>query len=529
MNSLTRHSSALLFALAACGDTGASILQSDGQATQDAALSAYASQLVDAKFPATLGCGATATATITMKNTGSVTWKADDGFKLGAVDDSDPLFTSNVRVFLPDGAEVPTGATATFEFELTGTASPGQAQTDWQMVHEGKLWFGAVVRRNVTIDCGGAGGGGGTPPAGGVVELCRGVFADTSGQSPATTALQKCADATPGGRALELPAGTYLMDGQLRLAQPIVLRTAGTAPGQGSCLAGVACATLKASPSLWVEHGFLAIAGSGVRLEHIVLDGNRAARLSSRAASTCAGGYNRVGFNATAQQCVGCSFIASASINALCGSGFEWVGDEATIAGSSFRDNGDNSKHMMWADGLTLIQSDGAVVEHNEFIDNSDIGFISGGSRGGRFEHNLVLQSRQLAFGGLMLDNFNGHSHGDFEGAIVRDNRIECTTQKCDYGVVVGPHAWYPSANTRGGTVTGNTITNAKMGVVVSGGGTADAPVKISGNSISGSPSSAIFLCGQRQSANYVISPDSHVDTRGDATPFARFPVTECP
>jgi hypothetical protein len=46
---------------------------------------------------------------------------------------------------------------------------------------------------------------------------------------------------------------------------------------------------------------------------------------------------------------------------------------------------------------------------------------------------------------------------------------------------------------------------------------------------ISGSPTSATFLCGSRPSANYVINPDSVVDTQGDPSPFSRFPVTNCP
>jgi hypothetical protein len=221
--------------------------------------------------------------------------------------------------------------------------------------------------------------------------------------------------------------------------------------------------------TLFVENGFVAIAGERVQLEHLVLDGNRAARLGSTAAATCAGGHNRVGFNATAQTCVDCGFISSASINALCGSGFEWLGDGATIIGSTFRDNGENGRHMMWADGLTLLQSDGAVVRNNEFIDNSDIGFISGGARGGVFIDNVVHQARQLAFGGLMLDDFNGYTHGDFDGARLSGNRVDCTQRQCDYGIVVGPHAWYPSANIRGGEVSGNTVLNAKMGMVVSG------------------------------------------------------------
>lgn len=523
----TSNSCVLILLLAACGDTGASINSGDGASSAGAALSSYGSQVVAAQFPTTLRCGEQAIATVAMKNTGSLAWRADDGFKLGAVGDEDQLHTRDVRVLLPEGAVIPPGGTATFEIELTGVASPGAVKTDWQMVHEGKLWFGAAVTRTVAIECGGGAGGGGGGPTPGVVELCRGVEADASGRTPATAALQRCVD--QADRVLELPPGTYLMDGQLRVARPLTLRTAGVAAGQGSCLGTAACATLKAAPDLWVENGFVSIAGSGVVLEHLVLDGNRAARLGSRAAATCAGGYNRVGFNATARGCEDCAFLESVTMNALCGSGFEWEGDRATIVASTFRDNGENARNNMWSDGLTLFQSDGAIVRANQFIDNSDIGFISGGARDGLFEGNLVRQARQLAFGGLMLDNFNGNSHGDFAGAVVQNNRVECTSQQCDYGVVVGPHAWYPSANVRGGTLTGNTISGAKMNVVVSGGGTPDAPVTIFGNSIGPSPSSARFLCGTRPSASYVIAPDSYVDTRGDPAPFQRFAVDACP
>lgn len=521
-----KHSFLILTVLfAGCGLSSAG-LTTDSETTRTSSLRTLDALVVDARFPASLECGDRARVSVTMRNTSAVTWTSADGFKLGAVDDEDPLYKQDVRLFLGDGEEVPPGADATFTFELTAPDGAGPRVTDWQMVQEGVQWFGAQVKRTVQVSCGSTPAPG---PTGGDVELCRGVFADSSGRQPATAALQACVDQTRPGRVLELPAGTYLMDGQLRLFQPITVRTAGTAGSAASCMHGLACATLKASPTLFVENGFVAIAGERVQLEHLVLDGNRAARLNSNAAATCAGGHNRVGFNATAQTCVDCGFVSSASINALCGSGFEWLGDGATVIGSTFRDNGENGRHMMWADGLTLLQSDGAVVRNNEFIDNSDIGFIAGGARGGVFIDNVVHQARQLAFGGLMLDNFNGYTHGDFDGARVSGNRVDCTQRQCDYGIVVGPHAWYPSANIRGGEVSGNTVLNAKMGMVVSGAGTADAPVVIFGNAISGSPSSATFLCGSRPSANYVISPDSVVDTRGDPSPFSRFAVTNCP
>ena len=518
------HSICLSALLTACGVSTAGLSTEDLRSSRSSSLRTLDAVVVDARFPATLNCGQTALATVTMKNTGGLTWSAAEGFKLGAVDDSDPLYSRDVRVFLEDGQTVAPGASVTFKFDLTGPDGAGSRVTDWQMVQESVQWFGAAVKRTVEVSCATA-----PPrptPSGGDVQLCRGVFADSSGRHSATAALQACADE---GGTLELPPGTYLIDGQVRFVTPITVRTAGTAGSAASCMHGLTCARLLASPNLFVTNGFVVIAGEQVVLEHLVLDGNRSARLGSAAASTCAGGNNRVGFNATAQTCVNCGFVTSASINALCGSGFEWVGDGASIIGSTFRDNGDNARHMMWSDGLTLLQSDGAVVRNNEFIDNSDIGFISGGARNGVFIDNLVQQARQLAFGGIMVDNFNGNTHGDFEGAVLKGNRVDCTQHQCDYGIVVGPHAWYPSNNIRGGEVSGNTVVNAKMGMVVSGAGTEAAPVVIFGNSVSGSPGSATFLCGNRPSANYVISPDSVVDTRGDPSPFSRFTVTDCP
>lgn len=510
--------------LAGCGVSSASSEES-GRGEVRGGLSALAAEVVKADFPAALGCGEAGVGTVVMRNTGRDTWTGASGFKLGAVGDADDFYGPDTRVYLADGVEVPPGGEAVFEVPLVAPGSAGARDTDWQMVLEHVQWFGAVAKARIDVTCGG--GGGPTPPAGGEVALCAGVWADASGQRPATEALQACADRTREGGVLELPPGTYRMDRQLWLARPITLRTAGTAGQGGSCLAGVACAVLRAAPDLYVENGFVAIAGEGVHFEHVVLDGNRQARLGSRAAAVCAGGFNRVGFNATAQECRGCSFHHSASINALCGSGFEWLGDEASVIGSTFRDNGDNARHMMWSDGLTLLRSDGAVVRNNEFIDNSDIGFISGGARGGVFVDNVVRQQRQLAFGGLMLDNFNGNTHGDFDGAELRGNQVDCTNQQCDYGIVVGPHAWYPSTNTRGGAVTGNLVRGARMGIVVSGGGTPDAPVALYGNDVAGSPSSARFQCGQRQSGNVVVAPDSYVDTRGE--PVLRFAVDGCP
>jgi hypothetical protein len=258
-----------------------------------------------------------------------------------------------------------------------------------------------------------------------------------------------------------------------------------------------------------------------------VIDGNRDARLASPAAATCAAGTNGAGFNAHSDNCAGCSMRRGMSARALCGTGWEWTGDKATIEGNVFYRNGDHTKKNMWSDGLTLLSSNGAVVRGNSFVDNSDVDFISGGAAGGTFESNSVLHVLQSSFAGLMLDNFGGATSGDFAGAVVKGNWINCQSQLCDFGIELGPHPWYLSANIKGGSVTGNSVSGARIQINAEGAGTVAQPIAVSGNALGPSPASAVFGCGQSRSATaFNVSPDSFVTT-GDAT--AKFTFHGCP
>ena len=154
---------------------------------------------------------------------------------------------------------------------------------------------------------------------------------------------------------------------------------------------------------------------------------------------------------------------------------------------------------------------------------------ILGGGTSSIVSGNLITQSTQRAFAGLMLDNFNGGTSGDFSGTIVTGSVINCTTLLCDFGINLGPHAWYLSPNTIGGSVYGNTVTNGKICLNIDGAGTAAAPVVVFGNVLSGSPSSAEFNCGVRPTSIYNIGPDSVVDRRGDTTPVTTYEWHQCP
>src|SRR5262245_46744110 len=48
-------------------------------------------ELVDYHLPTALGCGESDVAWVTLRNSGTTTWVADEGYALGAVDNSDPL------------------------------------------------------------------------------------------------------------------------------------------------------------------------------------------------------------------------------------------------------------------------------------------------------------------------------------------------------------------------------------------------------------------------------------------------------
>ncbi len=473
---------------------------------------------------ATLAPGASLNVSVTFANCGTRTWSATaasapTGTKLGAWAPMDNMTWGFNRVALP--ADVTPGHAVEIPFTLHAPATTGSYVSSWAILNEGVAWLpGASPAVTLTVSA---------PSR--TVTLCPGETADASGATGASAAIQRCIDATPAGGTLVIPDGIYRIDAQLVINHPMTFGTVGLAASVANCLdAGTSCATLQAATTLDVSGGMLLLAGTDhVVLDHIVLDGNRSARLGSMAAMRCAAGVNRNGFNAVNAASTNCSFLHSASIRALCGSGFEWRGDGATVTGSVFRDNGENAVMNMWSDGLTLLQSDGARVVGNRFENNSDVSFISGGARGATFQDNQFVQSTQVVFAAFMMDNFNSSTSGDFTGTTTSGSVIACNAQLCHFGIQIGPHPWYLSTNTIAGTVTGNTVTGARQGMNIEGGGTAAAPVRVFANAVSGSPASATFLCGTRATSNVNISPDSFVDRNGETAAVTARTWHDCP
>ena len=125
-----------------------------------------------------------------------------------------------------------------------------------------------------------------------------------------------------------------------------------------------------------------------------------------------------------------------------------------------------------------MNQASPAVVQNNLFIDNSDINLILGSGSDSDVSGNVVFELQNGAFGGVMFDNFNGNTDGNFQGMQFHNNVIDCNG-RCDFGLELGPHPWqarsfypiessnnvfcdrYPSANIIGGHVFANSIGGA--------------------------------------------------------------------
>ena len=109
--------------------------------------------IVQNNLPDSLPCDALTAVNIVVRNTGTTTWTRAAGYKLGIVDDEDPLYPSGTRVWLSEETVVPPDTEWTFEFSLQTPAQSGVFFSDWQMIQEDVEWFGEIASRDIAVDC----------------------------------------------------------------------------------------------------------------------------------------------------------------------------------------------------------------------------------------------------------------------------------------------------------------------------------------------------------------------------------------
>ena len=349
-------------------------------------------------------------------------------------------------------------------------------------------------------------------------------FSDVDATTSAADAIQACIDRAPAGATVEIPSGKYILNHQIVISTPVTLRTADGASAASCVTAPETCAELTAAPELAERWGMLVVQSTReVRLEHFIIDGNRSARTTSPAAQFCVDGDNAYGFNVSVLECEECGVEDLISRNALCGTGMVWTGAGASIERSAFLSNGDAATRSMWADGLTALYAPRSIIRDNIFENNSDVALIVGFGVDSRVERNAIVQRTQPSFAGLMLDNFNSNdrtARGDFRGAVVANNTIDCGPQLCTFGIQVGPRPWYPTNNIAGGEVHDNIVMGAKIGINVDGAGDRDAPTAIFSNTVDPPmPGSYFAECSHPIPAEWMnISPTSIIDRRNEDT-----------
>jgi hypothetical protein len=357
---------------------------------------------------------------------------------------------------------------------------------------------------------------------------------DTRGASGAADALQECVRRAPAYSSVEIPPGVYVLSHQVVVTTPLTIRTAGTRGSSVPCTtAPDQCASLVAAADFTDPWGVLLVMSTNtVTVEHLVIDGNRAARGASRAVRLCRDGNNIFGFNASVLDCAGCGVADVLSRNALCGTGLVWVGANASIRWSTFQSNGDAATGM-WSDGLTVLHAPRSEISDNRLVDNSDVALIFGYAVSSRIERNVVQQRAQSAFAGLMLHNFNStdlRRGGDYRGAVIANNTIDCGAQLCVFGMQIGPGPWSTKLIVVGGDVHDNVIRGAKVGINVDGAGMFGAPVVVHDNIVSDVPSGAYFSdCARPIAAEAMnVSPTSVVDRGDDTSPTGAYLSDPC-
>ncbi len=148
------------------------ILPGAVSAAQTSSLNA---QVISTTIPSSMVAGQSYPVSVTMKNTGSMTWNEGSMIRLGASTDGsgDAAKFAPDRIKIPSGTNVPAGAQYTFSFTMKAPASPGYYTPRYRMVRDGYQWFGDRAARSVQVVSKAAG-----------VPVAQFTASTTSGQAP---------------------------------------------------------------------------------------------------------------------------------------------------------------------------------------------------------------------------------------------------------------------------------------------------------------------------------------------------------
>ena len=192
---------------------------------------------------------------------------------------------------------------------------------------------------------------------------------------------------------------------------------------------------------------------SGVRVSHVVVDGNRT-RLGR-----IPGGDSLIamGGDASGQRVETCARSSPGGwtcIHAWEGNGLTCAG--ATIAHSEFGPAGQPNGE--WADGISLACRN-SLVHHNRITDATDGGIVIFGAPGSLVAGNTIRAVTRPLLGGIAMVDY-GPFDGNYKGTVVELNVIDGAGRPILIGVAMGSHAWTcrPGAPRLSGAVVSHNV-----------------------------------------------------------------------
>jgi hypothetical protein len=101
--------------------------------------------VISTTIPSSMTAGQSYLASITMKNTGSMTWNDGSMIRLGGIGDDtgDAAQFGPTRISISAGTNVLSGDQYTFSMKMTAPAISGNYTVKYRMLQEGQEWFGA--------------------------------------------------------------------------------------------------------------------------------------------------------------------------------------------------------------------------------------------------------------------------------------------------------------------------------------------------------------------------------------------------
>ena len=352
----------------------------------------------------------------------------------------------------------------------------------------------------------------GEQPAAAAPTACDRLEALAGQPANATAALIACLSTVPAGGTLALRPGTYRLLSPIRIERAVTVRTDGLAADAPACRpADPRCAVLSIGQQS-VPPGTdnimpIMVAAANVTFDHLIIAGTRD-RDPGYDRRICGTGPLRPLGGGIRVLAAGFTLNRSVIRDTTCYTAVEVVGG---VAGLRLTDNiigpnGDHRPGEIWSDGATIHDAERAVVTGNLFTDNTDVQLIFGGCRdcrvsGNRFRHSPAF--RNGSFAELMIHAWPTTS-GRFDGTVVTGNDIDCgSARNCGFGLIVGARPWY-KAPTSGGTIVGNRIRNARVGLNVDG---LTGPVDVRDNVVAASGGTFGASCGVRSWRAVNIAP----------------------